>query len=430
MFIRTSDRTAPGAPGTSGPGKGQVQSLVFGGAMLVAGLATFLIRLLANLVNYNRQPVATTLERVRLPIYVFIGTKAQYIKTAPLLRLMQATDMPYFLIDSGQHAAFAPALRKKLGIKEPDAALRSNGDITSVTEAAIWFLRYLGQTIFRPGRLRREIFPQGPGICVIHGDTPSTLLALILAKRAGMKIAHIEAGLRSFNILKPFPEELVRVICMHFSDFLFCPSDWAFENLKKMKPGGKTYNVEQNTSVEALTYSLLKSSGGPAAKSPYCLLTIHRVETILNKRRLTFIVELAERIAKECQVVFVLHEPTRKKLVGFGLIDRIQSNANINSFGLVDHGTFLNLIAGAEYVISDGGSIQEECHYLDVPCLVMRSETERMEGLGQNVRLSDFDPASIDDFLANYATLRAGKRVESIEPSKRILEVIAAEARP
>ena len=367
---------------------------------------------------------------IRLPIYVFIGTKAQYIKTAPLLRLMQAAGVPYFLIDSGQHAAFAAVLRKEFDIKEPDAALRSNGDIKTVTEAAMWFLQNLGKAILRPRQLRREIFPQGPGICLIHGDTPSTLLALILAKRAGMKIAHIEAGLRSFNILKPFPEELVRVICMRFSDFLFCPSDWAFENLKKMKTRGKTYNVKQNTNVEALNYSLLKSSGEPEVTSPYCLLTVHRVETILNRKRLTFVVELAERIAKERQVVFVLHEPTRKKLVDFGLIDRIQSNANINSFGLVDHGTFLNLIASAEYVISDGGSIQEECYYLDAPCLVMRSETERMEGLDGNVRLGDFDPASIDDFLANFATLRTGTRVKNAEPSKRILEVIMAEARP
>lgn len=363
-----------------------------------------------------------------LPIYVFIGTKAQYIKTAPLLRLMQATEVSYVLIDSGQHAGFAPTLRKELGIKEPDIALGSEANIKSVSEAGLWFGRYLLMMIFRPRLLFREIFPHGPGICIIHGDTPSTLLALLLAKRARMKVAHIEAGLRSFNTLKPFPEEIIRIICMYFSDLLFAPSESAFNNMVRMRVKGKKFNVEQNTNVEALYYSLSRANARTDMQSPYCLMTIHRVETIFNRKRLSFVIRLAERVAKAMQVVFVLHDPTRKKLEEFEFMDRITGNQNIRSFGLMDHAKFLNLVVNAAYVVTDGGSIQEECHYLDVPCLVMRSETERREGLGSNARLSNFDQETTEEFLASYDKMRTGRRIKNSEPSRRILEVVLAEA--
>ena len=365
------------------------------------------------------------------PIYVLIGTKAQYIKTAPLLRLMQANGVPYFLIDSGQHAELAPKLRKELGIKEPDRSLRAGGNITTVMEVVSWFTRYLAMMIFRPRSLFKTIFPNGRGICIVHGDTPSTLLALLLAKRAGMKVAHLESGLRSFNLLRPFPEEIIRIICMRLSDLLFAPSAWAFDNMTGMRLKGKKFNLEQNTNVEALYYSLAGSQAGAnveaGGQSSYCLMTIHRVETILSRKRLDFVVALAERIAKSLRVVFVLHDPTRRKLEEFRLMNRIADHPNIRSPGLMDHAKFLNLLSRATYVVTDGGSIQEECHYLDVPCLVMRGETERREGLGGNVRLSHFDERSVEDFLANHQRLRTGHRVENIEPSRRILDAVVAE---
>ncbi len=164
------------------------------------------------------------MDRSDPPIYVLIGTKAQYIKTAPLLRLMQAECRHYRLIDTGQHEAFTPALRKELGIKEPDVALYHGMNISSFVEAVPWLLKLLLLMASGRARLRSKLFNDGYGICVIHGDTTSTLLSLLLAKWAGMKVAHVEAGLRSFNIFKPFPEEPVRIICMRFSDYLFGPS--------------------------------------------------------------------------------------------------------------------------------------------------------------------------------------------------------------
>jgi len=354
---------------------------------------------------------------------VFIGTKAQYIKTAPLLRLMQEKKISYNLIDSGQHAEFANILREELGVKEPDVYLEQKGNIKSVKEVVFWFVRYLILTLFNPSRLRKEVFKGKQGICIIHGDTPSTFVALMLAKRIGLKVAHIEAGLRSYNFFKPFPEEIIRIFCMKFSDYLFSPSDWAYENLVKMGVKGEKFNVKQNTNVEAMYYSLEKTEKMKTDKE-YCLMTIHRVETILRKQRLCFVIDLAEKIAKNLQVFFVLHDPTLKKLKDFGLLERITNNTNIYTSGLMDHSKFLALLSNANFVITDGGSIQEESHYLDVPCLVMRTETERQEGIGSNVKMSNFTGETVESFLQNYKQFKRGRRIGNMQPSLQILNTL------
>jgi len=364
-------------------------------------------------------------------IDVFIGTKAQYIKTAPLLRLFAERDIPYRLIDSGQHARTAATLRRFLKVKEPDAVLQDRGNIKTIPQAAVWFAKNILVTVFRPSVLRQRIFSAGPGLCIVHGDTPSTLLGLIMAKRAGKKVVHLEAGLRSFNLLRPCPEELIRIVCMKMSVILFAPSDWAEENLKKMKVRGRVVKLDQNTNVEALYYALeigrsAPGTSGTATDIParYCVVTFHRVETIMNKSRVRFLLRAIDYISERLFVVFVQHDPTEKKLADYGVLDRLKANGEVKLLPLQDHGDFLNLIDRSEFVLSDGGSIQEECAYLDKPCLVMRSETERLEGLDGAVRLSNFDWGVLTDFVESYPSLKKGRRTENLKPSERILRVL------
>jgi len=362
-------------------------------------------------------------------IDVFIGTKAQYIKTAPLLRLFEARNVDYRLIDSGQHAKTAAELRRFLKIKEPDAILQDRGNIKTIWQAALWFVKNILVTVFRPSVLRKRIFSAGAGFCIIHGDTPSTLLGLIMAKRVGKKI--LEAGLRSFNLLRPFPEELIRIVCMKMSDLLFAPSDWAEENLRKMKPRGRVVNIGQNTNVEALYYALREeklTSGQSetASKIParYCVVTFHRVETIMNRNRVSFMLRAIDYIAERIFVVFVQHDPTEKKLADYGVLDKLKANSKVMLLPLQGHGSFLKLLSQAEFVVSDGGSIQEECTYLDKPCLVMRSETERLEGLGGVVCLSNFDWSVLTDFVDNYESRKNGQQIVNMTPSEQIFRVL------
>jgi UDP-N-acetylglucosamine 2-epimerase (non-hydrolysing) len=358
-------------------------------------------------------------------IDVFIGTKAQYIKTAPLLRLFAERGIPYRLIDSGQHAKTAADLRGFLGVKEPDAVLQDEGNIKTVSQAFRWFARNLLVTIFRPGVLRRRLFSPGAGPCIIHGDTPSTLLGLIMAKRAGKQVVHLEAGLRSFNLLKPFPEELIRIICMKLSDLLFAPSDWAEANLRKMGVKGRICNIGQNTNVEALYYAMERGSGGATPTAPYCVLTFHRVETIMNRQRILFILKMMQHLAQSTEIVFVQHDATIKKLADFGLLDSFVAIRRVTTKPLQSHADFVHLLDRAEFVITDGGSIQEECAYLGKPCLVMRSETERQEGLDGVVRLSNFDWNEVLQFVGTYKNLGAGGRIPNRNSSELVLSVLA-----
>lgn len=351
-----------------------------------------------------------------LPLYVFIGTKAQYIKTAPLLHRFESANISYFLIDSGQHGAFSPDLRHQLGIKEPDIVFATEGNISTVFEAAIWFSKYLLKGLLNRRWLQRSVFPLGRGICVVHGDTPSTLLAVLLARLYGVKVAHIEAGLRSYRWLKPFPEEIIRIICMHLSHILFASSDWAAENLRNMGIKGRVINTRQNSGIESLYYALELATPGPTPE-PYAIMTIHRVETLLSRKSLRLLVKWAEHISESIPVRFILHDPTRKRLEQNGLMPRLTTNPQISVEPLLPYPQFIQSLNQAQFVLTDGGSVQEECYYLGVPCLVLRSETERKEGIGENARLSNFDDRDLEIFLNEFASLRRTKLVRNNEPS-------------
>ena len=129
------------------------------------------------------------------------------------------------------------------------------------------------------------------------------------------------------------------------------------------------------------------------------------------------------------KVVFVQHDPTIVKLEQYDLMKRLKNNENIETVGLLDHMRFLALMEHAEFVVTDGGSIQEECYYLDVPCLVMRTETERKEGVGKNVVISEFKENKVAHFLDHYSELKRGSRIKNILPSETILNEIVAESK-
>lgn len=332
-------------------------------------------------------------------IHVFIGTKAQYIKTAPILRRLDAEGIPYNLVDSGQHAALARGLRRELQVREPDATLRSGGDIASVGAAVAWMVKALAYSLLRPDHVRRTLFRGADGICLVHGDTPSTLLAVVLARRAGLRVAHVEAGLRSYDYLNPFPEELIRVLVMRLSHLLFAPSAWAAANLERMGLGERCIQVEGNTILQALTFSLERESSLPRPFESYGVVTLHRVETLHRRGRLRMIVCLILELAERRPLVFVLHPPTEKRLTRLGLLERLRGQEHVLLLPLLPHVDFVHLLQGADFVLTDGGSVQEECASLGKPCLLMRRATERQDGLGTSVHLSKLSREAVLDFV-------------------------------
>lgn len=354
-------------------------------------------------------------------IHVFLGTKAQYIKTAPLLRLLDERGVPYRLIDSGQHGALSVGLREELGVRAPDHVLGEGRDIDTIPQAVVWALK-LAAKLIRGRQLRDEVFGGQRGVCVVHGDTPSTLLSTLMARRAGLKVAHLEAGLRSGHLLHPFPEELIRVIVMRLAHLLFAPDDEAMANLTRMKVRGRVVPLPGNTVVEALHHELA-THGELAADGPV-VVTMHRVENLNRRERVDQLVALVERLAADHPVRFVQHGPTTEVLRRRGLDARLEA-AGVELTPLAPHGEFVAMLASAPFVITDGGSIQEECALLGTPTLLWRAATERPDGVGANVVVSGYGTEVVASFLADPASYRRPPADTGARPSELVLEHLA-----
>lgn len=350
-------------------------------------------------------------------IHVFIGTKAQYIKTAPLLWRMDAGRTPYRLIDSGQHAVLAATFQDELAVREPDVWLGGGKDVASIPQALGWALR-LAASLVSKRRLRERVFGGLGGVCVVHGDTPSTLLSMMLARRAGLAVAHLEAGLSSGRWLHPFPEELIRHLVVRRADVLFAPDDRSLRHLRAMRVRGRIVAVPGNTVLETLRRVDPAVSGeGPV------IVTMHRVENLHRRRRRDGLADLVGRIAAGSDVRWLLHRPTSVAL-GRETIDRLERRG-VRLTALVGHAEFLKLLAAAPFVITDGGSVQEECAMLGVPTLLWRDRTDRRDGMGANVVLSHYDPGIVRDFLADPGRYRRSSRIPATDPSALILGVLS-----
>ncbi len=357
-------------------------------------------------------------------IHVFVGTLAEYIKLAPLLWRMESAGLPYRLIDSGQHADRSESFRDELGLRAPDYTMGGTRSVDSVP-AALWWAAGLGRKLARPRQLDRTVFGGRSGICVVHGDTPTALIGALMAKRAGLALAHVEAGLRTHRWLHPFPEEIIRVVVDRLADLLFAPDGTAAEDLRRRGVKGRIITGSSNTVSDALRAALAGGDGSHSSPHQPCpvVVTMHRVENLHRRRRRQGLVHLITRLAQTTPVRWYVHEPTRRAL-------RSADRAGLEASGvelvpMVPHAEFVRALARAPFAITDGGSIQEECALLGVPVLLWRDRTDRADGLGENAILSHYDPGVVAEFLADPERFRRARRLPQSSPSQEVLEVLA-----
>ncbi|HET6865327.1 MAG TPA: UDP-N-acetylglucosamine 2-epimerase (non-hydrolyzing) [Solirubrobacteraceae bacterium] len=317
-----------------------------------------------------------------------VGTRPNFMKVAPVARrLAGRADVEHVLIHTGQHYddAMSRVFFDELGLPAPDAYL----GIGSGSHTA-----QIARVLKRLEPVLRE---RRPDVVLVPGDVNSTLAAALSAKQLGLRVGHIEAGLRSFD--RTMPEELNRVLTDQISDLLFIHSPEAREHLlAEGRPSEAIHNVG-NTMIDTLVdlRGAIIEREAPAAYGVeprgYVLVTLHRpalVDGALLKRALDALCELAETY----EVVFPLHPRTRARIDtldgGVALHPRLKL---IEAVGYLD---FLSLAESAAGVLTDSGGVQEETTFLGVPCFTLRANTERpiTVELGTNMVLG-LDPERI-----------------------------------
>lgn len=353
------------------------------------------------------------------PVYVIIGTRAQFIKMAPLLRAMRDQSMPYKLLYTAQHQENISEILQIYGLPEPDVVMYHAEEANTPASFLRWAF-----SIFFKALFKARMYLDRPGLLLTHGDTFTAWMAAIMGRRAGCVVAHVESGCRSHNLLSPFPEEISRLITFRLSDVYFCADEWAVENLRRYR--GAKINMGANTMVDGVRFALSHPSSTPYefASRPYAMVSIHRFENIFTRRFQEEIIPILREVAQEHHLVVTLHPTTRERLMALGLFNEVDAHPNITlheRFGFID---WINLCNQAQFVITDGGSNQEELSYLGVPTLLLRNETERREGLGRNVVISRFDRAVIREFLANLETYRFEPASIQARPSDTIVETL------
>lgn len=317
-------------------------------------------------------------------LYFVIGTKAQFIKMAPVMQAASDKGVRWKLVDMGQHADITGRILKDFKLNGDVLHLLPEQETVADYGGAARWLSKLSRLLLFPRKLRRHVFAEH-GVALVHGDTLSTLFGALLARRAGVKVALVEAGLTSGRLLSPFPEEIIRRLCERLAQHLFAPGAEASDRLRRR--GATVINTGYNTGRDALN---LQTNEAVSSRE-YLLMTLHRLETLRSPSRLSRAVKFIEAVAsRELPLTLILHPPTKLALEKTGYLKQLSNNADVQLVDLLPYPQFLALMKSARVVMTDGGSVQEECSYLGKACIVLRDETERPHGIGLTAFLTSW----------------------------------------
>ncbi len=295
-----------------------------------------------------------------------VGARPQFIKAAPLSRALRK-QFKEVLVHTGQHYDhnMSPVFFKELNIPKPDYSLNigsgSHGEQT-------------GRMIIE---IEKVLEREKPEVVLVYGDTNSTAAGALAAAKLSIPVAHVEAGLRSYN--RKMPEEINRVVADHLSDLLFCPTVTAVKNLRKEGISKGVFNTGDVMYDALLANREIADSKSHILKTldlkpkTYVYSTVHRAENTDTKENLVGILEAFDDSGE--QIIFPIHPRTKKMISRFN----IKVPRNIKVISPVGYLDSLSLELNAKKILTDSGGVQKEAYMLKVPCVTLRSETEWVE---------------------------------------------------
>lgn len=343
-------------------------------------------------------------------LVIFYGTSAELIKILGVTSRIPRQEL--LLICSAQHRDGLRKVHKQLGV-EPSLYL-SDGwkghDVANMKQMAGMMLTAhisFGRQYFKLKKMIRQhdVATGTKSIAVVHGDTLTTVIGAYMGRLLGLPVAHIEAGLRSGSWKNPFPEELDRRFVSKIARIHFAPNATAVRNLERERAKGIIIDTIFNTAKDSIEMSeqyVSKEFQRLNLPDHYCLILLHRTELLENKADLEAILKtIAEHASAETPVIFTEHTTTKEKIQEYGLSHYLET-PGITPIPKQSYFDFMAIVKQSEYIVTDGGGLQEDAFFFGIPTMVHRKTTEREEGLGSNAAISRMDVKKVAAFLQNH----------------------------
>jgi UDP-N-acetylglucosamine 2-epimerase (non-hydrolysing) len=357
-----------------------------------------------------------------LKILNIVGARPNFMKIAPIYAEMKRRNSEFLplIVHTGQHydAAMSDSFFVDLGMPQPDVHLNVGSASHAVQTAKIMME-------FEP-----IVLGQQPDWVLVVGDVNSTIACALVCAKLGVKVAHVEAGLRSFD--RTMPEEINRILTDSISDLLLTPSPDADENLKAEGIPASKIKLVGNVMIDSLLRNLQLAESSKVRENlglvekDYAVLTLHRPSNVDDKQVFSGLLESLLAISEKLPIVFPAHPRTRGRIEEFGFAEKVK-NSNIKLIEPLGYLDFMRLYSGAKLVLTDSGGLQEETTALGIPCLTLRENTERpiTIEMGTNIlvgtnpekiKQTAFDVLSDADFTAQakIPPLWDGKTAERI----------------
>lgn len=355
-------------------------------------------------------------------ICAIYGTTGELIKLAPVLRGIEGRGGSYLNVTTAQQVEQIPHVLTQLGLSQPDVWLahgRGGRELHTNRDIPFW-LAGVATTFARSRRSISRTVRRGAGrpLVLVHGDTMTTLLGAFMGRALRMPVAHVEAGVRTWDIRHPFPEEATRRVVSKIATIHYAPGAQAAANIKR----GTIVDTEMNTIRDSIELAAATASipvSVPAGE--FGVVSLHRYELLNNRELLRATLMALATHPGAPPMLFVDHPVTVAAMTRAGLSD-VFTGSSVTRIARLDFFGFVSLLRQASFAITDSGGTQVESYVLDKPCLVHRKKVEQSDGLGENVVVSGFDLQILASFLDDPGRYRRTTHPPAVSPSKIILD--------